>query len=105
MLATDGEMSYVVFLYLDKGIQWSTGDASGGSDGLGAITAQAGFDNGDGVNSLQLPGAMTADILDIENSTNVGDPGYFIFAVHVKPQADVKKGYSISGLLDLYNSL
>ena len=95
MLATDGERSYVVFLYLDDGIQWTSGDASGGTDGLGGTSAQAGFDAGDGVNFLQLPGAMTEKIANIEKSTNIGDPGYYIFAVHDKPQTEIKKGHDI----------
>ena len=95
MLSTDGERSFVVFMYLDNGIQWTSGDANYGSHGLGGISAQAGFDSGDGVNFLQFAEAMTDDIVDIENTSNIGDPGYYIFAVHEKPQIKIKKGNPI----------
>jgi VCBS repeat-containing protein len=36
-------------------IQWTTGDASGGSDGLGGVLARAGYSAGDGVHYLELP--------------------------------------------------
>jgi len=38
----------VSFLYADGEIQWTTGDASGGSGGLGGISALAGFNTGTG---------------------------------------------------------
>jgi Nidogen-like len=41
-------------------IQWETGDASGGSDGLGGVSASAGYSSGDGVEGdfYQLPGSL-----------------------------------------------
>jgi Nidogen-like/PEP-CTERM motif len=38
-------------------IQWETGGASGGSDGLGGISAAVGYTNGS-TNSFQLPGSL-----------------------------------------------
>src|SRR4029077_9101415 len=38
-----------------EAINWTTGDASGGSDGLGGTVARAGFSAGDGVNFFELP--------------------------------------------------
>ena len=35
MLATDGMETYAIFLYADGEIQWTTGDADGGTNGLG----------------------------------------------------------------------
>ncbi|WP_337235240.1 nidogen-like domain-containing protein, partial [Salmonella enterica] len=52
-------------------LEWTTGDASYGSNGLGGIPAQAGYDAGDGVNYLTLPGSRTGDVLNLQNSTNV----------------------------------
>lgn len=64
-------------------LEWTTGDASDGTDGLGGTPAQAGFDAGDNVNYFTLPGSFTSDILDIANTTNVinGDPGFWSFSI------------------------
>lgn len=55
--------------------QWTTGDASGGTGGLGGTPAQAGINAADGVNHLSLPGSLTADVLYLCTSSNVGIPG------------------------------
>ncbi len=64
-------------------LEWTTGDASNGSNGLGGTPAQAGFDAGDNVNFFTLPGSFTGSILDIANNTNVvnGDPGFWSFSI------------------------
>ena len=54
VMITDGECSFVTYLYADGLIQWTTGDASGGSGGLGGTPAQAGFDAGEVFLSFQL---------------------------------------------------
>lgn len=66
-----------------RSLQWTTGDASDGTDGLGGTPAQAGFDAGNGVNFLTLPGSRTAAILDIQNTSNVASdtPGLWTYAV------------------------
>lgn len=57
-------------------LEWTTGNASGGTNGLGGTPAQAGFDSGDGVNFFTLPGSRTAAVLDLENNSNItGAPG------------------------------
>ncbi len=38
-----------------EAVNWTTGDASGGSGGLGGTVARAGFSAGDGVNLFELP--------------------------------------------------
>jgi hypothetical protein len=38
-----------------EAINWTTGDASGGSNGLGGTVSRAGFSAGDGVNFFELP--------------------------------------------------
>ena len=81
VLITDGKCSYVTYLYADGLIQWTTGDASGGSDGLGGTPAQAGFDAGDRIRSFSIDGSLTADILDIDRTTNVGIPGQWTYRV------------------------
>ena len=74
----------IIFNY-DK-IQWEAGDASGGVNGLGGTSARAGWSNGvdqsfelpgSGVNGAFLDGGPNALI----SSTNVGQPGRWIFPV------------------------
>lgn len=71
----------IEFRYAD--LNWTTGDASGGSGGLGGTPAQAGFDAGDNINFFTLPGSRTADILDLENTSNLSSaqPGIWSFAI------------------------
>ena len=81
LLATDGLKSYAVFLYADGEIQWTTGDASGGVNGLGGTPAKAGFNAGDNINFAHLPESCTPEIINVANTTNVGIPGVWIFQV------------------------
>ena len=65
-------------------LQWTTGDASGGSGGFGGTPAQAGYDNGHTGSTAEyfsLPGSRTADILDVVNQSNVSPntPGLWHF--------------------------
>lgn len=55
-----------MFLYAN--IQW-------------AGTALAGINAGDGVNHVTIPVSLTSNILDIEETSNVGIPGIWIFKV------------------------
>ena len=43
--------------------------------------AQIGFSAGDGINSLTLPESLTDQTVDIEERSNVGEPGVFIFRI------------------------
>lgn len=72
-------------------ILWETGDASGGTDGLGGTSAAVGYSNGQtGTNNIyfQLPGSLVngalinggADAL-ISHSVNSTVPGRYIFPV------------------------
>jgi len=74
--------SFVIYLYADGQIQWTTGDSSGGSGGLGGIPAQVGFNAGDGVNFAIVPESRTPDIINIDTTSNVGIPGVWIFQVN-----------------------
>ena len=70
----------IVFRY--ENVDWTTGDASGGSDGLGGTPARAGYSAGDGVDFFELPqSGDQAALLDLENASNVRTPGTFVFAV------------------------
>ena len=82
MLVSDGSLSFVMFLYADGKIQWTTGDASGGMGGLGGTPAQVGFNAGDGVRSASVPGSQTPAIINITMTTNIGVPGLWIFQVN-----------------------
>lgn len=93
-----GDFSFE-FRYND--LNWTTGDASGGSGGLGGFPAVAGFDAGNGVNYYQIPGSGTAGVLDLVNSSNLGDPGVWRFEVRngqVEPPADVPSPLPLAGL-------
>ena len=81
MLTTDGLLSFVIFLYADGEIQWTTGEASGGTDGLGGTPAQVGFDAGDGIRYFAVPGSQTDEIINIASTSNVGIPGMWIFRI------------------------
>ena len=62
--------------------EWTTGDRSGGVDGLGGVEAQAGFDAGDGVNFVEIPGSREPLIhRRLCTQSNVGEPGVWRFAV------------------------
>ena len=74
--------SFVIFLYADKRIQWTTGDASGGTNGSNGTEALAGINAGDGVNSITIPGSLTPSIINITRTSNIGIPGMWIFKVN-----------------------
>lgn len=69
MLATDGQQTIAVFIYND--IQW------GGR-------AQVGFNAGDGHTSLTIPEALSSSTLDMEELSNVDQPGVFVFRIDSK---------------------
>uniref|UniRef100_A0A0B8RSL0 Alpha-tectorin n=1 Tax=Philothamnus irregularis TaxID=1899461 RepID=A0A0B8RSL0_9SAUR len=81
VLATDGEISFILLHYAD--IQWTTGTGNDGDihTGLGGTPAQAGFDSGDKENYYNIPGSRTPGILNIMKTTNVGEPGRWLFQV------------------------
>ena len=63
--------------------EWTTGDASGGSGGLGGTPAQVGFDAGNLRDFVSLPMSRTAAILDVCRTSNVpgGAPGLWRFQI------------------------
>lgn len=66
-------------------LEWTTGDASGGSGGLGGTPAQAGYDAGSNTDFLTLPGSLTGAVLNLTNTTNtpsnVSIEGLWVFSV------------------------
>ena len=88
VLTTDGVQSFVIFHYLDNGMQWEAGDADGGVGGFIPIggtgtSATAGFDAGDNVNFSTIPGSLMPGISTLlHNGSNVSVPGQWVFQVN-----------------------
>jgi MYXO-CTERM domain-containing protein len=62
--------------------QWTTGDASDGSGGFGGTPSQAGFDAGNSVDFVEIPGSRTGRIHTILcTESNVGEPGIWRFQI------------------------
>ena len=83
-MITDETMSFVIFNYADGEIQWTTGDDSGGRNGLGGTEAQVGFNAGDGIRYASVPGSQTPDIINIDTTSNVAIAGVWIFRVDME---------------------
>lgn len=90
MLVTDGTLSFAAFLYAEDEIQWTTGDSSGGTVGLGGTPAQAGFNAGDGIRHYSLPTSQSDEMVDIDQLPgNTGVKGLWIFRVD---REEIKSG-------------
>ena len=72
VLATDGTKSFVLFIY---------GDITWGKAGIG-------FDAGDGVRSYMLPGSLDESTQEVEESSNVGVEGVYMYRVDQKEVID-----------------
>ncbi|XP_036757174.2 sushi, nidogen and EGF-like domain-containing protein 1 isoform X1 [Manis pentadactyla] len=82
VLITDGKFSFTLFNY--ETVTWTTGthaSSGGNATGLGGIAAQAGFNAGDGRRYFSIPGSRTADMAEVEATTNVGVPGRWAFRI------------------------
>ena len=78
ILATDGNQTFVMFLYED--IQWAN------------FVTSIGFNAGDREESITHPESLTTEgVLNLENTTNVGIPGVYIFRVDQPMPGKVKK--------------
>lgn len=68
MIATDGNQTYVLYLYQD--IQW------------GNERTTVGFNSGDPTRFYNLPESLFGDlVLNLESLSNIGRPGIFAFRV------------------------
>lgn len=77
-MGDDGDFN-IEFFY--ETIGWVTGDASGGSGGMGGTIARAGYTNGAG-NYYELPQSGNQDgMLNLEGASNINDPGHFLWQV------------------------
>lgn len=45
------------------------------------LSSQAGFNAGDGKRYFNIPGSRTADVVNVEGTTNVGYPGKWVFRI------------------------
>ena len=81
VLATDGLRSFVLYLYADGEIQWTSGDSNHGINGIYGITAQVGFNAGDGIRRTAIPASYTNAIINVTQTSNVGIPGMWVFRV------------------------
>ncbi|XP_038073405.1 sushi domain-containing protein 2-like [Patiria miniata] len=81
LLVTNGRHSFAIYNYED--IRWTTGTASGGdsSNGLGGTPAQVGFNAGDGFTFFGVPESRTDAIVDIDQDSNIGTRGRFLFRI------------------------
>ncbi len=61
-------------------LQWTTGDASGGTGGLGGAAAFAGYTGGGTGVPQTLIGSGTADVLTLNQRSNIGIDGRWNFA-------------------------
>jgi len=82
-LVADNIDTYAIMNY--GAIDWTTGDASGGSNGLGGVLARVGFAKGNG-EAAELPISGTSNVINVEEGTNAyinGVPqiGQYIFTV------------------------
>ena len=68
-------------MYAGGRMQWTTGDNSGGYNGLSGTEALAGFNAGNRINYFAIPGSRTSSIINIISTTNVGIPGTWMFKV------------------------
>jgi len=100
VLVTDGKHSFAINNYEDDGIQWSSVLPNGTGDGLDGVPAQAGYNDGFGVNYFVVPGSNTPDILSIASTSNVGIPGKWIFRFTCKLCVETvfKSQIGISGI-------
>lgn len=82
VLRDQGNGDFDVDFRYDR-LEWTTGNASNGTNGLGGIPAQAGYDAGNQTNFFALPGSLTADVLELQNTSNVSaaTPGLWSFAI------------------------
>ena len=64
---------------------WVSGASGAPGDPTGACPPlsppQAGFNAGDGRRYFSIPGSRTADMVEVETTTNVGVPGRWAFRI------------------------
>lgn len=74
----DGDFD-IEFRYSD--LNWTTGDASDGINGLGGIPAAAGYTNGGGATLLQPGSFLSPGALSMQDTSNVGEDGRWVYNI------------------------
>ena len=75
VLVTDERHSFVIFNYLDDGINWNKGDSS-------PIPAQVGYNyGGTELHTVTLLGSRMENISLIDTASNVNISGQFVFRI------------------------
>lgn len=90
LVSTGGGDFQIIYRYED--INWTTGDASNGVDGLGGTVARAGFSAGDGVTYYEFYNSGSQGfMLDLENTLLPGatEPGVWSFNVNAGAVAGI----------------
>jgi Ca2+-binding RTX toxin-like protein len=84
LIDSGGGNAFIVFRY--ENIDWTTGTASGGTNGLGGQAARAGFNTGTGT-VIELPqSGDDLSMLDLDQNfpqagLNSGQPGVYVFEI------------------------
>ena len=71
-MATDGEISFVLYLYADGLIQWLWSEDHEG------IPAEVGVDAGDGIHFFRHPDSNTLNLINITFTSNIDEPGVWV---------------------------
>ncbi len=82
VLRNQGAGNFDVEFRYDR-LTWTTGNASGGSGGLGGTPAQAGYDSGNSRDFFTIPGSRTAAVLNLATTSNVSaaTPGLWSYSI------------------------
>ena len=99
-------------------IEWTTGDADGGVDGLGGDEADVGLVNESPVISLIvsnsfypesssffLPGSNTSAVLMLDSMSNVGLDGFWVFRVDGEKVEQPSKSIIIGDILTMVSGI
>lgn len=70
--------SFVILLYADDLIEWTTGDRDGGINGIGGNPALVGFVDDDGT-QFAFDGSGTSEVINIDTTSNKGFGGVWCF--------------------------
>ena len=81
VIGTNGIVSSICLFYPEDLIQWTTGDNSGGSGGLGGDPANVGLVSEDSTASYFLNISNTDEVVDIESTGNLEINGLWVFRV------------------------
>lgn len=91
----------MLLLYADNLLQWMTGDSDGGINGFGGDRADVGFVGDDSSNDFFLPASNTSAVLDLDETTNTGVGGVWLFRVNGSVERPSELPYGISCVLSI----